>query len=82
MPNVTSNNFRTDEEVERDRESAADAYDALHDKAVLKGSAVPVPCLPGCTRRERGGFCNRWVKDGKIVCRDFVTGKILNEKTT
>lgn len=81
MSNVTSNNFRTVEEVDRDRESAADWWNDLHVATIIVGkpTAKRVPCIEGCKNKELGGVCTRWELDGGQFCRDFVTGRIFND---
>ncbi len=75
MPNVTSNNFRDEDEVDRDRETALDAHNALHEEPefAMREIAKDIDCTgiscfnnfnpcnhPHCQRRER--------KNGEKIC--------------
>ena len=72
-------NFRDQDAVERDSESARDDITALYDDPVItEGVRKRVSCITGCTRKDQGGICQRWQMDDEILCRDFVTGRIFN----
>ncbi len=61
MPNVTSNNFRTEEEVERDRESAQDWWESRYNDEWIS-DRPPIDLHPCPVVSD--GLCSRGTCEG------------------